>query len=107
MGLDTGTIRVSPSQPIWLSTLRRVRPEKSQNAQAREIGKEGKGGCSPSFLDDGAGEIEEHDPRNDREESGACAATPLSASSFRIARQTRPPLQQVANGAVRSRLLLA
>lgn len=102
-----GNNSAGPSQTIWLSTLRRDRPEKSRNAQATEISKESKGGCSPSLVDDGAGEIEEHDPRNDREESGACAGTPLSASSFRSARQTRPRLQPVANGAVRSRLLLA
>jgi hypothetical protein len=58
-------------------------------------------------VDDGAGEIQKHDPRNECEKGGACAGNTIQASSCGSAGETRPGIPAMANGAFRERLLLA
>lgn len=58
-------------------------------------------------MDDGADQVEEHHPRNERQAGDARAGAALSASWRRLARKTRPHLPTVAHRAVRERLLLA
>jgi Transketolase-like TK C-terminal domain len=57
-------------------------------------------------MDDGADQVEEHHPRNERQAGDARAGAALSASWRRLARKTRPPLLPVAHRAFRERLLL-
>src|SRR5258708_34349365 len=102
----TRTSNGSPSQIIWASRCRTASPRGRQAAYC-DIGQV-KGELSlPSLMDDGADQVEEHHPRNERQAGDARAGAALSASWRRLARKTRPRLPPVEHRAVRERLLLA